>query len=84
MAEQALEVKRKAGEQGAGTPEIAGDGGPVLKFGDIKIVRWDPPGRQILSQVMPPLPKQRRSEIKCVSHFASQVALYSGKSADLI
>lgn len=41
MAEWALEVQQKAGEEGAGTPEMAGDGG-VLEYGDIKIVRWEP------------------------------------------
>lgn len=84
VAEWALEVQQKAGEQGSGTPETAGDGGPLLQCGDIKRVRWEPPGRQIQGQVMPPLPKQRKNEIKCASHFASQVTLYSGKSSNLI
>ena len=84
MAEWALEVQQKAGEQDAGTPEMAGDGGPVLESGDIKILRWEPPGRQIQGQVMPPLPKQRKNEITCVNRFASQVTLYSGKSSNLI
>lgn len=52
VAERGLEVQQKAGEQGAGMPETAGDGAPVLECGDIKIVRWEPPGRQIQGQVL--------------------------------
>lgn len=70
-AEWALEVQRKAGEQGAGTREMAGDRSPVLECGDIKIGRWEPPGKQIQGQVMPPFPKQTKNELNCVGHFAS-------------
>lgn len=73
-----------AGELDSGTPEMVGGGGPALECEDIKIVRWEPPGRQIQGQVMPLLPKQRKNEIKSVSHLASQVTLYSGKNSNLI
>lgn len=73
-----------AGELDSGTPEMVGGGSPALECEDIKIVRWEPPGRQIQGQVMPLLPKQRKNEIKSVSHLASQVTLYSGKNSNLI
>jgi len=69
---------------GAGTPEIMGIGGPVLECGDTKIARWEQPARQIEGQVMSRFTKQRKNEIKCVSHFATQVTLYSGKSLHLV
>lgn len=50
----------EAGELGSGTLKMVGGGGPVLECGDIKIVRWEPPGRQIQGWVMPTLPKQRK------------------------
>lgn len=50
-----------AGELGSGTLEMVGGGSPVLECGNIKIVRWEPPGRQIQGQVMAyTLPKQRK------------------------
>lgn len=69
-----------AGELGSGTLEMVERGGSVPECGDIKVVRWEPPGRQIQGQVMPPLPKQNKNEMKSVSHLASQVTLYSGKN----
>lgn len=47
---------------------MVGGGGRVLECGDIKILRWEPPGRQIRGQVMPTRPKQRKNEMKSVSH----------------